>query len=246
MRLFFLKPCCFLLIVGVFFVVNSFAANESADALNLRQTEQEQPLLSATQDRLAVMKTAADKEQPDEVYDLHSAVKPFSKHHVQAGTKIQAALITGIGASSAGAIVVKIKQDVYDTATGKYLLIPEGSKLLGEYASHNVSSDQGIQRSIAIWFTRIVRPDGTSILLGKPDGTDLLGQAGVEGGVDNHLARIVGAATISALISIGSASATDRGATKAIVLPTITLTPGYKFVVTARKDMVLSPYKSGR
>ncbi|CAL7962564.1 type IV secretion system protein TrbI [Gammaproteobacteria bacterium] len=222
--------------------------------------------------RLAVMKAVVEKDKPEDIYDLHSIIKPFSKYQVQAGTIIQATLITGIDTSLAGTIVAQVRQDVYDTVTGKHLLIPKGSKLLGEYDSR-VSYGQ---RRILMFYTRIVRPDGTSILLGRPNGADMLGQSGVEGNVDNHWARVLGAATISTLLSVGasmwgnqginnanmqstgkqnaaagaassfSAVGQDLTSKAAGLAPTITLEPGRQFIVTVKKDMVLSPYRPRR
>ncbi|EKE01518.1 MAG: conjugal transfer protein [uncultured bacterium] len=220
--------------------------------------------------KVAVMKAAVDKDKPDEIYDLHSMVKPISKYQIQAGTIISATLITGIDTAIAGTIVAQVRQDLYDTVTGKHLLIPKGSKLLGEYDSKNVSYGQ---RRIAMWYTRIICPNGTSILLGKPAGADMLGQAGVEGSVDNHWARIIGAATISTLLSVGVSVWANQGVNNANnqttvkqnagagaaqgisdvgnqltskamgIAPTITLPPGHQFTVTVKKDMVLTPYK---
>ena len=255
---------------------NPFGRSPSNQTQDLVATKQQEAFFEREGDnkqRLAVMKAAVDKDKPDEIYDLHSIVKPFSKYQLQAGTIIQATLITGIESTLAGTIVAQTRQDLYDTVTGKHLLIPKGSKLLGEYDSRNVAYGQ---RRIAMWYTRIVLPNGTSILLGKPAGADLLGQAGVEGNVDNHWARIIGAATISTLLSVGSsmwgnqnANASNyqsntrqnaaAGASQGFsnigqdltgkatgMPPTITLPPGHQFTVTVKKDMVLAPYKSRR
>lgn len=241
-------------------------------------------LISPNTDKATSDKTS-DKisELPQEAYDLKPLIDPKIVRDVQpkakilqAGTIIQATLITGIESTLAGTIVAQVRQDLYDTITGKYKLIPKGSKLLGEYDSRTVSYGQ---RRIAMWYTRIIRPDGTSIMLGRPAGADLLGQAGVEGNVDNHWARIIGAATISTLLSVGTAMWANRttptsqtvngitsnqqnaaaGAGQAIsnvgeqiaakslgVPPAITLPPGYQFTITVKKDMVLPPFKSGR
>jgi type IV secretory pathway VirB10-like protein len=222
--------------------------------------------------RLAVMKAVVDKDRPEDIYDLHGIIKPFSKYQIQAGTIIQASLITGIESSLIGTIVAQVRQDVYDTVTGKHLLIPKGSKLLGEYESRVAYG----QRRVMMFFTRIIRPDGTSILLGRPNGADMIGQSGVEGNVDNHWARILGAATISTLLSVGasmwgnqgvknannqstnkqnvaagaassfSAVGQDLTSKAASLAPTITLEPGRQFIVTVKRDMVLSPYKPRR
>lgn len=218
--------------------------------------------------KVAVLK-AADK--PGEIYSLHNMAKPVSNYQIQAGTIISAALITGIDSALAGTIVAQVRQDLYDTVTGKHLLIPKGSKLLGEYDSRIT---QG-QRRVMMYFTRIIRPNGSSLLLDRLTGADLLGHSGVEGSVDNHWARVLGASTISTLLSVGAGAASsddDRnknyrssaqnailGASQGIsnvgqmltgramsIQPTITLPSGYQFVVVVKKDMVLTPYKSRR
>lgn len=242
---------------------------------NLVATQQQADLFEKegeNKQRLAVMKAVVDKDKPEDIYDLHSIIKPFSKYQVQAGTIIQASLITGIDTSLTGTIIAQVRQDVYDTVTGKHLLIPKGSKLLGKYDSR-VSYGQ---RRIMMYYTRIIRPDGTSILLGEPTGADMLGQSGVEGNVDNHWARILGAATISTLLSVGASVWGNQNANTANyqtntrqniasgaassfssvgqdltskasgLAPTITLEPGRQFIITVKKDMVLSPYKSRR
>lgn len=249
-----------------------FGQASSNKPLDLVATQQQAEFFERegeNKQKLAVMKAAVDKDRPEEIYDLHSVIKPVSVYQIQAGTIIQATMITGVETSLAGTIVAQTRQDLYDTVTGKHLLIPKGSKLLGEYDSR---VNYG-QRRIAMWYTRIVLPNGTSILLGKPAGADLLGQSGVEGNVDNHWARIIGAATISTLLSVGTSvwanqsvnAANNQSTVKQNIgagaaqgfsnigqdltskatgmAPTITIAPGYQFTVTVKKDMVLAPYK---
>jgi type IV secretion system protein TrbI len=219
--------------------------------------------------KIAVMK-ASTLERPGDIYDLHGMVKPVSKYQIQAGTVIPASLITAIETTVSGTIVAQVRQNVFDTVTGKYLLIPRGSKLLGEYNTR-VLYGQG---RIMMIFTRVIRPDGSSILLGRPNAADMLGQSGLKGNVDNHWGRILGAATISTLLSVGAGAASDsyskpdqsnskqgaiRGAAQGIsgigqnitnkainISPTITLPAGKQFIVTVKKDMVLTPYKHRR
>jgi type IV secretory pathway VirB10-like protein len=221
--------------------------------------------------RLAAISAAVDNAKIKKIIDPEGGFyKLVSKYQLQGGTIIQSSLITGIDTSQAGTIVAQIRQNVYDTVHGKYLLIPKGSKLLGEYDSRHIAYGQ---RRIAMWFNRIVLPNGNSILLGQPKGADLLGQAGVLGNVDNHWARIIGAATISTLLSIGAAVYGNQNANlannqvstkqsaaagaansfsevgqqltgKAMgIPPTITVDPGYQFTVTVNKDLLLEAYK---
>lgn len=215
--------------------------------------------------RMAVMKAM---DNPEDIYDLHNVVTPASPYEIQAGTVIPTVLITGINTTVTGTVVAQVRTNMYDTVGGKYLLIPRGSKMLGDYESR-VSYGQ---RRVLITFNRIIRPDGSSVLLGKPTGSDLQGHAGLEGDVDNHWARVLGAATISTILSVGSGVASDhyaRGSTyypsaregavmgaasgisqtgqsitnRALdIQPTITLPAGYQFNVIVKKDMVLTPY----
>jgi type IV secretion system protein TrbI len=196
-----------------------------------------------------------------------------AKYHIQTGTIIQVKLLNGIDTSLTGTILAQVRQDIYDAATGKYLLIPSGSKLIGEYKSHNVTYGQYSKRSIAIWFTRIVCPNGASILLGKPVYADMQEQTAVEKNIDNNLRQIVDTATISTLFSVGTGVTSawsdrsnipsikqnigagaaqafsdvgEQSASKAMnMAPTITLLPGHKIAVYVKKNMVLTPYKAG-
>ena len=215
--------------------------------------------------RLAVMK---GKDRPEDIYDLHNIVKPVSKYQIQAGTLIPATLITAIDTTLMGTVIAQVRSDLYDTVTGKYLLIPRGSKLLGEYDSRVTTG----QRRVLLYFNRIIRPDGSSILLGKTLGADALGQSGLEGEVDNHWGRVLGAATISTILSVGAGIAADAApdhneyrrstyqramlggasgvnqvgqsiANRALdIRPTIKLNVGHQFHVPVRRDMVLTPY----
>jgi len=220
---------------------------------------------SANSQKLAVAKAA---DSPEDIYDLHNVVTPVSPYEIQAGTIIPAALISAVNTTLAGTVVAQVRQNIYDTVVGKFLLVPKGSKLLGEYESR-VSYGQ---RRVLITFNRIIRPDGSSILLGKPSGSDLQGNSGLEGDVDNHWMRVLGAATISTILSVGAGVASDHyqgsayypnarqnailggaGGVSQVgqsitnraldVQPTITLPAGYQFNVIVKKDMVLTPYK---
>jgi len=215
--------------------------------------------------KMQFLKASNTKE---DIYNPHQLQKPISPYEVQAGTILSATLITGMNTSLPGDVVAQIRSDVYDTVSGQYLLIPKGSKLLGQYDSQVAYG----QERILLVFNRIIRPDGSSIVLNKFTATDLQGGAGLPGNVDNHWSRIIGAATISTLLSFGAGATTDnmsnnntyyRSAKQSAVLgaagnisdvgqniadrainvqPTITLPPGYQFDVVVKKDMVLAPF----
>jgi len=247
---------------------NPSAANATDAALGAPVTQQQAAIFSKQRmeaQKLAVIKAA---DSPEEIYDLHNMVKPISPYEIQAGTIIPAVLITGINTTLAGVVVAQVKQNIFDTVTGQHLLIPKGSKVLGEYDTRVAYGD----RRVLITFNRIIRPDGSSILLGKPMASDYQGQSGIEGNVDNHWWRILGAATLSTILSVGIGVASDRSTiananypsakqgailggaggiaqagqsivSRALdVRPTITLPPGYQFNIIVKKDMVLTPY----
>jgi type IV secretory pathway VirB10-like protein len=215
--------------------------------------------------KLAVLKAS---DSPESVYDLHNMTYPVSPYEIQAGTIIPAVLISGINTSLAGTVVAQARFDVFDSVKGRFLLIPKGSRIVGEYDGRIAYG----QRRVLITFNRVIRPDGSSILLGKPNAADLQGNAGIEGDVNNHWGKVMAAATLSTILSIGAGIAADStgggtqfipgtgrkagiGAASGIsqtgnaltsramdVSPTITLNPGFQFNIIVRRDMVMTPY----
>lgn len=209
-----------------------------------------------------------DTGSPGDVYNKYDMIKPASPYEVQAGTILAANLLTAINTSLPGDIIAQVRQDVYDTVKGKYLLIPKGSKLLGKYDS---SVAYGQER-ILIAFDRIVRPDGTSIQLSNFNASDDSGASGFNANVDNHWSKILGAATISTMLSFGAGVVADRnsgsntyypsaqsgaitGAAGSVsqtgqsltsramdIQPTLTVPAGFNFNVIVNKDMILEPY----
>jgi len=104
-----------------------------------------------------------------------------------AGSVIAAALITGLNSDLPGQVVAQVTENVYDTVTGRFLLIPQGTRLIGKYDSHIA---YGQERLLPIW-TRLVMPDGSSIVLDNLPATDTQGYAGLEDGVDYHTWRLL-------------------------------------------------------
>jgi len=125
---------------------------------------------------------------------------PASRYLVQAGAVIPAALITGIRSDLPGQVTAQVTEHVYDSPTGKYLLIPQGSKLIGIYDSQ-VSFGQ--DRVLLVW-TRLIMPNGRSIVLEPQSGTDTQGFAGLEDAVDHHWGQLFTAAVLSTLLGVGA------------------------------------------
>jgi type IV secretion system protein VirB10 len=216
--------------------------------------------LQNMQDRkLAFVNAPADKRTVSE--DRLAA--PPSRYVVQAGAVIPAALITGIRSDLPGEITAQVTENVYDSPTGKYLLVPQGARLIGQYDSQ-ISFGQS--RVLLVW-NRIIMPNGKSIVLERQSGADRQGYAGLEDGVDYHWGNLLGAAAISTLLGIGSelVLSGDNSLVRALrtgsqdtlnqsgqtlvrrqlnVQPTLTVRPGFPVRVIVNRDLVLAPYKT--
>ena len=204
------------------------------------------------------------KGDPDDDYLENSKKKPRSPYEVKAGSYIPAALITGINSDLPGSVNAQVTENVYDTVTGNYLLIPQGAKLVGEY---NSSLTFGQTRVQVVW-NRIIFPDGKSIDLEKMQGVDIAGYTGFQDKVDNHYLRIYGNAVLLSLMgagydilnqnaeqqqgyenprdivaaNVGQKLSDVSGQTlekNMDVQPTVIIDPGYKFKIIVMKDMVL-------
>jgi type IV secretion system protein VirB10 len=190
---------------------------------------------------------------------LDPATSPYV---VQAGAVIPAALITGIRSDLPGQITAQVTEPVYDSPTGKYLLIPQGARLIGQYDS---SVAFGQNRLLLVW-TRLIMPDGASIVLERLPGADTGGYAGLEDQVDNHWGMLFKAAVLSTFLSVGAEAGTSQdennlvqairsGASNSIsqtgqqivqrelnIQPTLTIRPGFPVRVIVSRDLVLAPY----
>ena len=214
------------------------------------------------QDRKTAFLTASTDKRTVSPDRLEAKASPYV---VQAGTVIPAALITGIRSDLPGQITAQVTEAVYDSPTGKYLLIPQGAKLIGQYDS---SVAFGQSRILLVW-TRVIMPDGTSIVLERQPGADTEGYAGLEDEVDNHWGMLFKAAVLSTLLSVGAeagtgsdennlAQAIRQGASNSIsqtgqqivqrqlnIQPTLTIRPGFPVRVIVTHDLVLAPYSQG-
>lgn len=146
--------------------------------------------------------------KPDKsIYNKNTIQHPASKYILQAGGIIPAILQSTIVSNLPGMITAIVSQNVYDSITGQYLLIPKGSRLIGQYNS-KISYGQDQLQAV---FTRIIRPDGTSIVLpGKSAGVNPMGTAGFEDEVNNHWGRIIGSAALITLFNIPAVIATNQ------------------------------------
>lgn len=204
----------------------------------------------------AFLKGPVDRQtvSPDRV------TPPASPYVLQAGAVIPAALITGIRSDLPGQITAQVTENVYDSPTGSLLLIPQGTRIIGQY-------DDGVtfgQRRVLLVWNRLILPGGRSIVLERLPGADASGYAGLEDGVDYHWWDLMKAAGLSTLLAIGTELATsdeDRlirairdGAQDTVnqagqqimqrqlqVAPTLTIRPGFPVRVIVTRDLVFEP-----
>src|SRR6185312_11662520 len=140
------------------------------------------------------------KEGDARTRQVGSLQPPASPFQVMAGTVIPAALVTGINSDLPGQVIASVTEPVYDTATGRFLLIPQGSRLIGRYDSQVAF---GQQRVLLVWL-RLILPDTSSIALDKLPGIDPAGYAGLEDGADWHWGRILTGAALSTMLGVSS------------------------------------------
>jgi type IV secretion system protein VirB10 len=196
------------------------------------------------------------------IYNPHQIQDPVSPYEVMAGTLISASLITGLDSDLPGLVVAQVTQNVFDTVSGKILLIPQGSRLVGTYDSVVAF---GQSRALLVW-QRIIMPDGSSIQIDNLPATDSAGYSGLEDQVDYHTWQLIKGVAISTLLGVGSELAINgqsdlllsiRESTQDSVnqagqqitqknlniQPTIKVRPGWPLRVIVHKDIVLRPYR---
>jgi type IV secretion system protein VirB10 len=203
---------------------------------------------------------------------LRASVRgPVSPYEVKAGTIIPAVMLGAINSDLAGQILGQVRENVYNSDSGEYLLIPQGTRLVGLYDHHTV---YGQERVLVTW-KRLLLPNGSSLSLGDGmPGTDALGAQGLQDEVNNHYLRIFGGALLLSVISagvqlsqipefgqdfrgptagnvLGAAVGQQLGSTSAeflrrgmSVAPTLEVRPGYPFTVMVTQDVIFpGPYR---
>ncbi len=218
-----------------------------------------QPGQQTAQDKqLAFLNAAVDRRTTSS----DRVVAPASPFVLQAGAVIPAALITGIRSDLPGQITAQVTENIYDSPTGRILLVPQGTRVIGQY-DNNVQFGQ--RRVLLVW-NRLILPNGRSIVLERQPGADTQGYAGLEDGVDYHWWELAKAAGLSTLLAVGSELAVSDeerlvrairdGAQDTIndagqqiiqrqlqVAPTLTIRPGFPVRIIVTRDLVFEPYR---
>lgn len=216
-----------------------------------------------------------DRARKDTSWQLAEQRTEGMPYELKTGAVVPGVMLTGINSDLPGNMIAQVSQNVYDTATGRNLLIPQGARLYGIYDSRVV---YGQERVLIAW-NRLIYPDGSSITLGAMPGADMGGMAGLNDQVNNHYLRIFGSALMMSLVSGGMAYAmdstndsteTDNGTrmtdemTSALaaqlgqatttllqrnlsIKPTLEIRPGYQFNIVVTKDIIFrQPYTRWR
>jgi type IV secretion system protein TrbI len=239
--------------------ISAVRAAERARALAFGDID---PLANDTTEqtrKLSFLKAGPEKE----IYNPHGLQKPASPYQLMAGTIIAASLVSGLNSDLPGFVIAQVPENIYDSVSGRFLLIPQGSRLVGKY--DNVVAF-GQERALVVW-QRIIMPDGTSIVIDNLPATDTGGYAGLADQVDLHTWKLLKGIALATVLGVGSQlafgssdsdlvkalqqstqSTTNRAGQRLVernlnVQPTITVRPGWPLRVIVHKDIVLRPYR---
>ncbi len=216
-----------------------------------RQTSQGQ--------KLAFLKTGS----PAKTLSQHHLEHQPSPYTLMAGTVIAASLLTGMNSDLPGQMMAHITEPVYDTVTGRYLLIPQGSKLIGTYDSRITFAQK---RALIAW-QRILLPNGSSVVIDNLPASDPSGYSGLSDKIDTHTWQLVKGIALSTLLSVGTELTFGRNESELVkamrqatqstvekagdtiirqhldIQPTLTIRPGWPLRILVAKDIILTPYK---
>lgn len=190
----------------------------------------------------------------------HTLTAAPSPYLLSAGSVISASLITGLRSDLPGLVTAQVTSQVFDSPTGRILLIPQGSRLIGSYDSVVAF---GQKRALIVW-QRIMLPDGSSLLIDNVPGTDASGYAGLQDKVDFHTWALLKGVALSTLLGVGSQltvtgesdlvqairESTQQNVSRAgdqltsrnlNIQPTITIRPGATVRLVVHKDLILAP-----
>jgi type IV secretion system protein VirB10 len=260
------------------------AARESGVMLQLAANPAAaQPVAASTAARPELLPLAQTAESPDangqqrknamvgkanDSSDVnpHRLTAPVSPWTLQAGSVIAASLITGLNSDLPGLVTAQITENVYDSVTGRSLLIPQGARLVGSYDSVVAF---GQSRALVVW-QRIILPDGSSIRIDNVPATDTQGYVGLSDKIDRHTWQLLKGVALSTLLGVGTElgwgdgesdlvrairQSTQQNGTRAgdqlvtrnfDIQPTLRVRPGWPLRVVVHKDIVVGkPWGGG-
>lgn len=252
---------------------NKQGINNSGElpVINLSPAElngsQSQNFVSEDINKQPEKKAFLNEEKARKNYNQDLIHEPISKYEIKMGGIIPGILLTGINSDLPGSMTAIVREDVYDTVNGRYLLIPKGTRVIGKYSS---SVSFGQSRVLVVW-QRLIFPNGNSLNLENFEGADMSGYSGLVGDVDNHTLKLLQGVVLSSILGAAAGIVDDngngnnrsswrngagRGAGEEIITigetmagrllavqPTIKIQPGTRFNIMVNSDLVLEPYK---
>ena len=217
-----------------------------------------------------VLPELADKDNDEDDYiSPYKVQKPRGRYYINQGSHIRTTLVNGINSDLPGQVTALVSQNVFDSLTGDYLLIPQGTRAVGRYES---SPAYG-QNRVFVCFDRLIFPNGDSLKLGNMGTQDTDGYSGLGAEVDNHYLKIWNGALLIATLSTAADATTDsygdyrekrstgddmaRNVSTQMqglmtenirrqmnLSPTLTVEPGTEFSINLTKDLYFDkPYK---
>lgn len=192
----------------------------------------------------------------------HRLTAPVSPWTLHAGSIIVASLITGLNSDLPGIVTAQVTQNAYDSVTGRTLLIPQGSRLIGSYDSVVAF---GQSRALVVW-QRIILPDGASIRIDNAPASDTQGYGGLSDHIDRHTWQLLKGVALSTLLGVGTelgwgssesdlvravretaqqngARAGDQLVARSLdIQPTLKVRPGWPLRIVVHQDLVLKPW----
>jgi len=210
------------------------------------------------QERKNAFASGTDRSSPVNPYTLTAAPSPYT---LSAGSVIAASLITGLRSDVPGLVTAQVTENVYDSATGRVLLMPQGARIIGSYDSVVAF---GQKRALVVW-QRIILPDGRSLQMDNVPATDPSGYAGLEDKVDFHTWQLLKGVVLSTMLGVGAElqfsgesdlvqalrQSTQQSVSRAgdqltsrnlEIQPTITIRPGALVRLVLHRDLVLAPW----
>lgn len=195
----------------------------------------------------------------------HRLEVPVSPWTLQAGSVIAGSLITGLNSDLPGIVTAQVTENAYDSVTGRTMLIPQGSRLIGSYDSVVAF---GQSRALVMW-QRIILPDGASIRIDNAPASDTEGYAGLSDRIDRHTWQLLKGVALSTLLGVGTELGWDSSESDLVrairesaqqngarageqlvarnldVQPTLKIRPGWPLRIVVHKDLVLKPWGEG-
>ncbi|WP_317153288.1 TrbI/VirB10 family protein [Sphingopyxis indica] len=192
----------------------------------------------------------------------HRLAAPPSPYLVQAGSVIAASLITGLNSELPGLVTAQVTQNVHDSITGRTLLIPQGTRLIGRY-DDDIALGQ--KRALVVW-ERLILPNGASLEIDDMPASDTQGFSGLSDRIDQHEGKVMEGVVLATLLGVGTEigrgddessvaraireSAQDNGSRAGDQLvgrsldiqPTLIVRPGWAFRIVVHKDLILPPW----